>query len=62
MWAKRFYSNEVDLNPRMHTAALAGSLAWLALVLFAATVAHAIRSAPRIQAGIAVAAGVQPPK
>lgn len=42
---------------RMHISATAGTLAWLALVLFAGIALRAVRSEPRIKAGIAVAAG-----
>jgi len=39
-----------DIDARMHTAALAGVLGWLAIVLFAATVSRAIRNQPRMKA------------
>ena len=41
---------------RLHASALAGTLAWLGLVLFAATVIRAIRSEPRLKAQLAATA------
>ncbi len=41
---------------RLHTSALAGTLGWLGLVLFAATVIHAVRSEPRLKAQLAATA------
>ncbi len=43
-------AGHVDINARMHTAALAGTLGWLAIILFAATVSRAIRNQPRMKA------------
>jgi hypothetical protein len=50
----------VPFDMRMHAAAFAGVCAWVALVLFAATVARAIRAEPRIKAALSVAAGITP--
>jgi uncharacterized membrane protein len=44
----------VDTDMRMHIAAVAGSLAWAGLVLFAITVFRAVRNEPRIRAALAV--------
>jgi hypothetical protein len=44
----------VDTDVRMHIAAVAGSLAWAGLVLFAITVFRAVRNEPRIRAALAV--------
>ena len=41
---------------RLHASALAGTLGWLGLVLFAATVIQAIRSEPRLKAQLAATA------
>lgn len=42
-------AGHVGLDSRMHTAAAAGSLAWLALLLFALSVVRAIRAEPRMK-------------
>ena len=41
---------------RLHASALAGTLGWLGLVLFASTVIHAVRSEPRLKAQLAATA------
>ena len=43
------FEADVDLEPRMHTAALAGLLAWLGMALFAVSVVRAVRSEPRMK-------------
>jgi hypothetical protein len=49
-------ADHVELDVRMRTAAVAGALAWLALVLFATTVVRAIRNEPRMKRLMADAA------
>jgi hypothetical protein len=44
---------EWDIAPRMHTSALAGTLAWVGLVFFVGIVVSAIRSEPRMKALLA---------
>lgn len=44
-----FELESVDLEPRMHTAALAGLLAWLGIALFAVSVFRAVRDEPRMK-------------
>lgn len=46
-------AEEWDIEPRMHTSALAGTLAWAGLVLFMGMVVSAIRSEPRMKALLA---------
>ncbi|MCK9517748.1 MAG: hypothetical protein M0R74_01795 [Dehalococcoidia bacterium] len=41
--------DSIDLEPRMHTASLAGAMAWVAIALFASTVVRAVRSEPRMK-------------
>jgi hypothetical protein len=55
-------TGHVDLDTRMHFSAAAGVLAWLALVLFAVTVLHAIRQEPRIKASLAAVASKAKPE
>jgi hypothetical protein len=43
-------AGNIDLDARMHTASLAGVLAWVAIALFASTVMRAVRSEPRMKA------------
>ena len=42
----------MDFDNRMHLSALAGSLAWLGLVLFAVMVVRAARAEPRVKAAL----------
>jgi hypothetical protein len=50
----------IDIEPRMHIAALAGSLAWLGLALFATMVVRAIRAEGGIKASLRVTAARPP--
>jgi uncharacterized protein involved in response to NO len=51
-------TDRLDLEPRMHLNAVAGTLAWLGLALFATTAWRAFRDEPRVAA--ALAAGAAP--
>lgn len=45
-------ADQIETEARMHTSALSGVMAWLGLILFAAALARAIRTEPRIRASI----------
>ena len=55
-------SEHLSINARMHLSALAGSLAWVALVIFAVVAIRAIRAEPATKATIAAMATRQDPK
>jgi hypothetical protein len=52
--------DEVSIDTRMHLGAIAGTLAWLGLGLFAAMVAGALRAEPRLKAELVQAAARGP--
>jgi len=50
------FGDQFGFENRMHTASLAGALAWLAIAIFAASVLRAARAEPRTQRSLEAAA------